>query len=384
MDTSQKPLKSVASSTVIGIAIFVVLTGVTLFAIIPYIDTIFLHRKFYDLVPPNFVAHLISILLLYIFNFCVASFISSLLLGHWQRHNNPNVLLGGISGFIIGMSGPLLLLIWTASPFMLIVMVMFGLPAFIVGLIGYTLGRTYQNWSFKIKFTIGIIGLMGIIIIFPLARYIKGMPLSCPPNCANADLSGYDFNKVVFNNANLSGATLNNADLSQADLMHTNLVGASLVGADLRNADLSGADLRDADLSNASLTGVDLRNVLLNEGTKITDECRLIWEIVNGGGRGRNFTGINLSGANLMRADLSGANLSKSDLSSAWLYGAVLTDSNLEAANLSRSTLTGADLRGANLSKADLEHTWLDDAIYDDRTVWPEGFDVQRSRVIHK
>jgi len=62
------------------------------------------------------------------------------------------------------------------------------------------------------------------------------------------------------------------------------------------------------------------------------------------GGR-RDFSGVNLRGANLHRANLCGA-----DLSWANLCGADLSWANLRGANLCEANLREADLRGANLS----------------------------------
>ena len=62
-----------------------------------------------------------------------------------------------------------------------------------------------------------------------------------------------------------------------------------------------------------------------------------------------NLSGANLYGADLSEADLNEANLSEANLSGANLYGADLSE-----ANLSEADLSWADLSGANLSEADL------------------------------
>ena len=63
----------------------------------------------------------------------------------------------------------------------------------------------------------------------------------------------------------------------------------------------------------------------------------------------RDFTGANLSWA-----DLGGANLSWADLEGADLEGADLEGADLEGANLEGANLGGVDLRGANLGGANL------------------------------
>ena len=78
------------------------------------------------------------------------------------------------------------------------------------------------------------------------------------------------------------------------------------------------------------------------------------WLSGNDSGIKADFSGANLSGANLSDANLSGANLSDADLSGADLSDADLSGANLSRADLSRADLSGADLSGADLSGADL------------------------------
>ncbi len=83
----------------------------------------------------------------------------------------------------------------------------------------------------------------------------------------------------------------------------------------------------------------------------------------------RDFTGVDLSGADLRgavlsRADLFGADLSCAKLSSANLYGAILNGANLtgtdlRSADLSCANLIDATLSGADLTGADLSEAWL-------------------------
>jgi uncharacterized protein YjbI with pentapeptide repeats len=77
------------------------------------------------------------------------------------------------------------------------------------------------------------------------------LPSGCPPNCAEANLTGLNLKAVNLQGANLTGANLFVADLRKANLDGANLArvdlgGASLHGADLRRANLDGADLRGA------------------------------------------------------------------------------------------------------------------------------------------
>lgn len=66
-----------------------------------------------------------------------------------------------------------------------------------------------------------------------------------------------------------------------------------------------------------------------------------------------NFSGVDLSNAQLNHANLSGANLSGADLTNANLRQANLMGANLSHAKLIRTNLPGANLSSANLSHAD-------------------------------
>jgi hypothetical protein len=130
-------------------------------------------------------------------------------------------------------------------------------------------------------------------------------------------------------------AALFRADLENVTLLHAQLKDANAIQADFAGSNLEGADLRGANLFRA------------------------------------NLSGANLNGANLERASLIGANLDR----------ASLVGTNLSAANLFRATLTGASLSqaslsGANLEEVELERADLQTATFDEKTVWPNGFDL--------
>ncbi len=77
--------------------------------------------------------------------------------------------------------------------------------------------------------------------------------------------------------------------------------------------------------------------------------------------RGANFSGYNLTKANLSRANLEGADLSKTTLDDADLSGADLRGANLDGMTCARCDLSGAQLdrismKGARLSGADLQN----------------------------
>ena len=99
----------------------------------------------------------------------------------------------------------------------------------------------------------------------------------------------------------------------------------------------------------------------------------------------RNFQNADLSGV-----DLSGLDLRESDFRGADLYGTQFMDSllcradfkegaNLEHANFTGADLSEADLRGATLDGAQLEGVIAQGALYDDKTVFPIGFNIVKA-----
>jgi hypothetical protein len=84
------------------------------------------------------------------------------------------------------------------------------------------------------------------------------------------------------------------------------------------------------------------------------------------------LNGIGLSHARLRGLPLEDSRLRGTNLREALLDDAVLTNARLKDADLS-----GAHLYGAHLMGAELDGTVLTGAKYDERTVWPEGFEPE-------
>ena len=174
---------------------------------------------------------------------------------------------------------------------------------------------------------------------------------------------------LVLQETNLSGANLIRAYLKGTDLRRANLLAANLSEADLSGANLSEANLIGANLSEANLIGANLRRVDLKEANLKGADLSL-----------SNLSEADLFLTNLREANLSGANLSGADLFKTNLLGADLSGANLSGAVLSRAFLWEADLSGANLSEANPSEANLMDIRYNEKTVWPEGFDPPPSR----
>jgi uncharacterized protein YjbI with pentapeptide repeats len=161
-----------------------------------------------------------------------------------------------------------------------------------------------------------------------------------------ANLRGAHLERATLGDAHLEGATLNDAHFEQPWLRGARMEGARLLGAHLEQADLADAHLEQANLHGTRLEGADLH------------------------------------GTRLEGADLYGARLEGADLYGARLEGAILADAHLEQARLDDAHLERALLLGAHLEGADLDGAHLEGTQADERTVWPEEFDLRVAGVI--
>ncbi|MEH1999988.1 MAG: pentapeptide repeat-containing protein [Nostoc sp.] len=133
-------------------------------------------------------------------------------------------------------------------------------------------------------------------------------------------------------------------------------------GVDLSSADLLIAEVEEYDPTQNVLSGINL------SGANLTQS---ILSLVN-------LTGANLSGANLTQADLGGCDLSNANLRGANLEMADFTAVNLINADLreTRMLLTRfdrADLTRANLSSALFQGVSGDDGTLFCNTIMPDG-----------
>jgi len=138
--------------------------------------------------------------------------------------------------------------------------------------------------------------------------------------------------------------------------------GQCTCGAFLPKDDLSGDALvrraDDGDLTDVDLSGWEHGGMLSSYRRR-----RRSWRS-KFNFSGSNLTGANLSFAALEEAMMVGTNLTEADLTGANLFGAnlagaILVGANLAGAILCEVDLTGADLTGANLTGADLEDACL-------------------------
>ena len=169
------------------------------------------------------------------------------------------------------------------------------------------------------------------------------------PDLARANLCHLNFNGFNLKQANLNRANLSHSNLNNADLANANLEGANLLGADLRGANLRGANLDYVIFSQTQIDGK----------TAIALKNRQVWEIVNRKTHNKNFSGMDLSCANLFRADFSNADLSNAKLNHTNLSYANLEDAYLHKADLREANLNHANLSNAYFSRADLTRAYL-------------------------
>lgn len=276
----------------------------------------------------------------------------------------------GVVGGLVTAVGYFGWLIGSALPLVLILSV--------VGLALYLLSARKRS----VLVIAGIVLASGAVLGLVWARQtepVNGRHLTIQYQLGKRRYFGADLEGAQLSGTNLQGAYLNQANLSEADLSGADLRGAILTGANLSGADLAGASLErayldGAILDGANLTGANLEGALLfrssiDSRTQLDAKPRLVWELVTQGGRNRDLSEADLSGATLIRVNLAGANLSRAnlkganlieaylsdaDLRGANLDGAYLSDANLTRANLRGLDWEGAELRGADLSQADL------------------------------
>ena len=98
--------------------------------------------------------------------------------------------------------------------------------------------------------------------------------------------------------------------------------------------------------------------------------------------RHARFTSANLSESSLWSADLHYAFLVDANLQRARLEKADLTNACLVRADLSGAVLSGADLCAANLAWANLSGADLNSPTYDEKTIFPDGFDRTKTPMI--
>lgn len=139
-------------------------------------------------------------------------------------------------------------------------------------------------------------------------------------------------------------------------------------------------------LVGASFEGMNLHRIIFDG--RILHECNFSKSSLrNAGFVGADLSNAKLQGALLMNAYLMRAMLKDCNFEDAVLVGADFTCADLTGANLSNSdvrfcSFKGATLKGADLGVINAESADWSGAIYDERTVWPTGFDPAGAELV--
>jgi uncharacterized protein YjbI with pentapeptide repeats len=201
---------------------------------------------------------------------------------------------------------------------------------------------------------------------------------------AAASLTGASFVGTDLNSALFDESTLTDANFTDADLHFASLVLSTLVGANFSNADLHLASLADTMLANANFTGA-----LVNEANFVGSDVAKEQLYHTASYQQKNLSGIGLflhdlaawdfSGQNLTSADLGRTNLTGTNLSGAVITNASLgtvsgltkeqfystasyQQKNLREIDLSGNDFTGWDFSNQDLSRAGFEGAMLQSA----------------------
>jgi uncharacterized protein YjbI with pentapeptide repeats len=182
------------------------------------------------------------------------------------------------------------------------------------------------------------------------------------------DMSKRDFRGQKIKAINFSNANLRDANFEEVvfeSVVKVNWLSFWLPyffnnssGLEKRFTDFSGADLTGANLKSAKLIGVSFHNTIMERAQLSHADLEKVY-LVNAKLMNASLAHVNLTSAVLWNANLEGADLT----------GVNFDDANLEGANLKNAILRGADLQTArHLQDADLNGADLTDALL------PENF----------
>ncbi|SPP98881.1 protein of unknown function [Bradyrhizobium vignae] len=166
----------------------------------------------------------------------------------------------------------------------------------------------------------------------------------------------------------------NDCSLARTVQQGRDMMFAQLAGVDMTEANFYWAMFHDAVLEGAILARCDLRGATFNDANLRRADLRGANCGLDNLGGSTDFIGADLSGADLRQANIGGA-----DFTNAKLVGADLSGANAvsELPNWRLTWFRGADLTGVRLAGARLSG-----ATYDDRTVFPRGFNPNEAGMI--
>ena len=193
---------------------------------------------------------------------------------------------------------------------------------------------------------------------------IKASQGGAPPDLSEKSLNGLDLSGLDLSHANfhaarlvrtkLVGARLDHAILDQAWLLEADLTGASLVGAHLFSAQMQRMRADDADFSQARVTG-DLSGASLRRAKFV--EANVSADMKN---QSMGLMRAVLGSANAEDADFTGADLSHADLRFLHAARANFSRAKLEDADASGADFTDVTWSGVKATDLDLDQARID------------------------
>ncbi|MEC4895748.1 MAG: pentapeptide repeat-containing protein [Oscillatoria sp. PMC 1051.18] len=191
--------------------------------------------------------------------------------------------------------------------------------------------------------------------------------VSTEANLSNTHLGALTLGEAKFSlildKTDLSGINFRGANLTYASFQESRFYGT---GEDKRwgTFDDELTDFSGADLTRANLAGADLRNVLLNRSSLLRANLRRA-NLSSARAIATNFSSASLLGANFRQAilenasftgaDLEETNFSYADLQQARFGQVSAVDSQFDYANLTATNWQGANLTAANFNHAHLK-----------------------------
>ena len=237
------------------------------------------------------------------------------------------------------------------------------------------------------RLSAAMIALLLLASISGCTSFLSEDEIGCPdnpPDGAICAVEDYDY-MMTGVGADFSGMDLSGGNFTGAMLVYANFSGADLDGADFERANIRGADFSGADISGAIFRGAIYDSETIWEGVvgqgwgliffgpgaeldgvSLDNKMALSWapSLTSEGMFFPKVEPIDLSGSSLIGASIREswiwiADFSGSDLTAANLFGSefILTDfsnASLVGANLSEAYLQWSDLTGADLTDAEL------------------------------
>jgi uncharacterized protein YjbI with pentapeptide repeats len=172
-------------------------------------------------------------------------------------------------------------------------------------------------------------------------------------NFARADLRGVDFSgdSTVLKKANLSNTSLQRADCSSAKLHDVNARGVQMQGATLFQTQMPGAMLETANMQGTNLQSANLRGAVLQtaqmQGSNLSGAQM----------QGANLQAARLDGANIGDASIVGANLKYTILFASYIFGSIMSYTNIEYSQMTGAELLDVRFDGSKLSNSNFFRT---------------------------